>query len=837
MHNGPQSFVLAGSETAIAEAAQAFPALKTKRLSSTHAYHSSATESVLPGLARIVAGLQIRPPRIVVETCTSEPSKGSLTADDIVSHTREPVFFFAAVKRVTARLPSVVWVEAGSESPVIPMIRRIASVPGRREDVFVTTSLSTSNTTSDAALAQAARQLWEAGCGAVYWPFAPLSHGRYQYLSLPTYQFETPRHWLPQKPRLAEMPLAPLSLTMQETSLVQLAGKHNGDSYVFSVHTAHPLFQHAVRGHSVTGQSLCPASMYLELVFQCVAALAGDRNYCKSHVLQFKHVAMSAPLGTSLEPSLRLSLRLCSSSSWKFSVYSHATNGGKSGGTEHATGHVDIIVTTASPPAEDRLQLLAKVARSSRVARIASAPSATKIAGPMVYQLFSQVVNYDDCYRGVVSLSVSGSEVAGSVSMPPVKLYFYDEALCDPFSVDSFLQVAGIHINCLSSRKSDEIFICHQLEEAIFSTAFPSEQVGEQRAWDVYSSFEGASAPGGRIKSDIFVYRADTHDLVLAVLGATFQSVSSVSFSRLLQRVNGASGAMAPEKTSIHHHMPPARETEIMPMPPDGFPVPKSGREAYSPPSYHNIPHPPPPPAPPTSVTPQLSGMVCDMFSTIMEIPAHEIAAMPSLHELGIDSLLVTEVLNEIQRRFGTTVSVAEFQGCQDIPSLCRCIKEKTGNGPSTDPRMGSKSPVVEPRPPTPSSIKETVAYGKFQSLADETQWARSLQKAGFGRVDWTDTDSEESKVVRLVAAASPQRAPPGGLPLSPASTPGKEPITRESVVFKRLDDIDLVADIYYPGAVADADSRRRPVGEWRERAQFRKHGHSDAGTNGSCQL
>ena len=55
------------------------------------------------------------------------------------------------------------------------------------------------------------------------------------------------------------------------------------------------------------------------------------------------------------------------------------------------------------------------------------------------------------------------------------RIYCYDETLCDPFSMDNFLQVAGIHINCLSSRKSDEVFICHQLEEVVFSTAFPPE--------------------------------------------------------------------------------------------------------------------------------------------------------------------------------------------------------------------------------------------------------------------------------------------------------------------------------------------------------------------------
>lgn len=719
-YNGPQSFVLAGSKAAIAKTEQAFPALRMKRLGSTHAYHSGATESVLPGYAKVVAGVQVRPPRIPVETCTSEPLKDCLTPDDIVSHTREPVFFFAAVKRIATRLPSAVWVEAGSGSPVIPMIRRILSAPGR-QDVFVTAGLS--NAMADTTMAQAAQQLWEAGFGAVYWPFDPLSLSRYQHLGLPTYQFETPHHWISQKPRPADMPLTPLDVQL---SLVRLIGKHDGGLFIFSVHAAHPIFQHAVRGHSVTGQSLCPASMYLELVFQCVAALVGDATRCKRNVLQFKDVALSAPLGTSLESSVCLSLQACGGScSWKFSVFSHATHQDKFGETEHANGHVGFTTTTC-PPTEDRLQLLAKVARPSRMARITSMPSATRVAGPMVYRLFSQVVDYADCYRGVVDLSASDNEAAGSVCMPPAKLYSYDDALCDPFSVDNFLQVAGIHINCISSRQGNEVFICHQLEEVIFSRAFPSEQVSDQRVWNVYSSFEWAYASEGRIKSDIFVYHPGTHDMVVAILGATFQSVSSASLTRLLQRINRSPVVMALEKTPIHQ-MPPGREAETIHMRPEQGPVPKTGTESSSPLGYHTV-------SPPTSVASQveqLSELVYDMFSTIMEVSTHEIAAMSTLEEIGIDSLLVTEVLNEIRCRFGTMLSVTEFQSCRDISALCQCIQAKRGicsPGDPASPReetnsdMESDFPVYTPRPPTLSTINETVDHDRGQSLATQAE-------------------------------------------------------------------------------------------------------------------
>lgn len=94
-------------------------------------------------------------------------------------------------------------------------------------------------------------------------------------------------------------------------------------------------------------------------------------------------------------------------------------------------------------------------------------------------------------------------------------------------------------------------------------------------------------------------------------------------------------------------------------MRPEELLVPNSGMGPPGPPGYHTIP----PPSAVSSQAGQLAGRVCDMFSSIMETPAHEITAMPTLQKIGVDSL-VTEVLNEIQHRFGTMVSVTEFQSC-----------------------------------------------------------------------------------------------------------------------------------------------------------------------------
>lgn len=72
--------------------------------------------------------------------------------------------------------------------------------------------------------------------------------------------------------------------------------------------------------------------------------------------------------------------------------------------------------------------------------------------------------------------------------------------------------------------------------------------------------------------------------------------------------------------------------------------------------------------------------VVRELFSEILEIPVKEIEPCSTMDDLGIDSLLVTEVLAEIDKRFHVRIGQAVFQDCADVLSLGRCIESTTAN-------------------------------------------------------------------------------------------------------------------------------------------------------------
>lgn len=697
-YNGPRSFVLAGDAASIVKAAEACETFKATELQNTHAYHSYLAEGILDDLKKLTETLEVKPPRIRVETCSAHSAWPQVSAELLVQHTRQPVYFGDAVARIAERLPSAVWVEAGSATPIISMIRRAIVPKSTRSDVFVAAQLGASD--AKANLAKTACDLWKAGSAAQYWLFHKSSGYRYQRLNLPPYQFERTSHWITLEQRFVNTQEA-----QQAAEFVKLVkdGRSSGE-YELLVDTSCELFQLAARGHAVTGQGLCPASMYMEMVARAASLVSKQGSDAKQWLPHIENLTMASPLGIGKDIVVVVRLSRVDSQSCDFTISSQTSVSSPADGaaTTHATGRftsqrVDDVAV------KRRFDLLGRLG-ASRPLTVAAG-----VSGTMVYKLFSDVVEYADYYRGVQSISASDNEAVGKVRLPVACHASLNAGICDPIVLDNFLQVSGIHTNCLSHRDEDTVLMCTSVDEVIFSSTFLTDR-SEGREWLVYTRFETGSSANSRT-NDIFVRDAKSGDLVLAVLGANFRGVAFKSLSRSLSRLNKSVGTKPIPSTSPLVEADGAQDsgysTDLLSdtedakhQPPSQLVTSKLEKLAAARTSTEDSTH---------SLL-----KVREMLSEIIEIPVEEITPTSLLEDLGIDSLLVTEVLSEIKSRFGMRVELDKFSECENVAAVADLV-----GGLKTGPEGIAKQSVVVPIALTKTAaIQPAIASDEAINLA-----------------------------------------------------------------------------------------------------------------------
>lgn len=210
--NGPQSVVIAGDQSAVAEVVGQLQAqgIKTRLLAVSHAFHSPLMEPMLADFAQVARQVTYRKPRLrLVSNLT-----GQLASDDIVTpdywvrHVRQPVQFAAGMATLQA-MGCQAYLEIGPQPVLLGMGRQCL-------DVAATTELPAQIQNPKAkspnllwlpslrqgqdewqTLLTSLGQLYVQG-GAVDWQSFE-GTGR-RKIALPTYPFQRQRYWLRKRP-------------------------------------------------------------------------------------------------------------------------------------------------------------------------------------------------------------------------------------------------------------------------------------------------------------------------------------------------------------------------------------------------------------------------------------------------------------------------------------------------------------------------------------------------------------------------------------------------------------------------------------------------------------
>ncbi|KAI3390921.1 hypothetical protein diail_8348, partial [Diaporthe ilicicola] len=684
-HNGPRSFSLAGSTSAV-DAVQAmissnlkFSAIKNKRLGVTNAFHSILVDKLVDDLGDVGKELIFNKPVIHVERATKTTLDASqMDWTFVPQHMREPVFFHQAVQRLADRHPHAIFLEAGCNSTITVMAARAVShtqnsASGAHH--FQAVNIATEN--GFEALTDATVALWEQGLRVNFWAHHALQTSTYAQLLLPPYQFDkSSRHWLPMKSPLEEVNRAAKELlaagyadTRQHSQQDQISARERLGLWHFvgfqdrkkkkprfCISTGSEKYNSFVLGHVIAQTApICPGTLECDIIIEALFSLSPGSKEAGVQP-EVRDMVNHSPICVDPTRVVYLDMLALDEDNKQWSVHIFSVRlGDEDGDAEiHATARVHLRQPNDAAALREFAQLerMVSYSRCQELLGLGlDADGVEILQGRNVYRSFSSIVDYGDVYRGVRYLVGHGQECAGQVQLP--RHHRVDTWLDVPLS-DSFSQVGGLWVNLMTDLPPGDMYIATGCEVSMRSVRAPSR--ANTDVWHVYARH---SRQGDKTyMTDVFVFNAGTGLLVEVMLGVQYGRVAKASMSKMLSRLTTDKSVLrtvtpsAPDEATpnINKH-PRTKDVKIVkddqPEKPKAK-VPSSKRD--------------------------MTEEVRNIVAIVSGIEAHEMDLDSEMADFGIDSLMGMELAREVELAFKCKLDQTEQMEATTLRKFVACV-------------------------------------------------------------------------------------------------------------------------------------------------------------------
>lgn len=671
--NAPRIFTLAGPTDSInvvfdtARGPKYASLVRAKKLEVTNAFHSALVDPLATHLQKLGQNLKFQAPKIHVERATEEAELISpgVQPDILLNHMRNPVYFHHAVKRLAQRYPSSVWVEAGSNSSITSMARQALGDLGQHsQHTFQAVNITSGAGAGFNSLVDATTSLWNEGLNVVFWGHCSTLPGRYKPLLLPPYQFAKTRNWMEiTRPNIEANgkpdPLPSAGPDVDDANPLWKLISYEEDGFRsarFELNSSSQVFRDYLLGHVVAQKApLATSVLQLQIVLEALISLqSGFRDGTFLPALRGLNSHAPMLLDSRRRSWVDVEARDAGGLTWEFKVNSSASD--TSG---PATNHTSGRIVFEKADDADRLAELSRYQRVINRTRCLSMLDASDndsvMKGPGIYRAFNDVVQYSSAYRGLQKIVGKGAESAGRVVMSPPEGGCIDTGL-----FDSFCQVAGIYLNCMTDMPEQYMFISTNIERWMRAPTLHSRERWPA-SFDVHVCHEYQS--DSEVLSDVFVFDSQSGDLFEVILGIRYSRIFKERMRQVLHQAmpapEGSSRLTAHERDPVSHmpHQPVVEERD------------------KEPPSQ-------------TGVWTQLQGMLCDLCG----LEPDEVRQDSQLGDIGVDSLLGMELAREIESLFRCTLNQDTLNDAVDVADLVRCIEETLGVKPTTQKGSSEKA-------------------------------------------------------------------------------------------------------------------------------------------------
>lgn len=763
--NGPRSFTLAGSTASIDAVAAEIAkkpsgSMRSTRLNVTNAFHSSLVEPLVQELEKLGGEISFNEPVIPIERATeTRSSLGTQTAAQFApSHMRQPVFFNQALHRLAEQHPSAVWLEAGSSSTITVMAgRALADSVSPDMHHFQAVNITSEHKGLN-GLADVTASLWEQGVRVRFWAHHATQAYDYIPLVLPPYQFEKSRHWLelksPQK-AVQEALQTAIAAGANTTSVgpvtqevdVRLLGlwtfvgysedsktkkKKRGASGAtlcprFRINTQSDKYRSYISGHLIAQTApICPATLEVDMAIEALfnlhpeLVLSGLQPVVLDMV-NHSPICVDPSRSVWLEFEAQLESTEEAPRLWTWKIISTSDPNG----AENNQVHVEAKLHFRSP---DEASYVAEFARLERLVSHdactailhldGSTDEVEILQGRNIYRTFAEIVDYGELYRGVKRVVGRGHECAGRVCMKATRETWLDVPLSDSFS-----QVAGLWVNCMTDRAPGDMFIATGCEISMRSPHLARQLLQNKEepedgtdVWHVFARHH-PQTDKKLYTTDVFVFDARNGKLAEVMLGIQYARVAKTSMSKILARLTtdksvllaGSVKQPSTSSSSTDVTQNAAATPSTVPVVDEKAPK-KKGKDKKKATKEKKVNK-------SSGGRPDITDDVRKLVAHVSGIEEHEITLDAEMADFGIDSLMGMEVAREVEIVFKCKLDQVELMEATSLRKFVVCISNAlypAGGEERDDDELSDKDEEADDSDDLDDS--------------DQSQWSESAQ-------------------------------------------------------------------------------------------------------------
>ncbi|KAK5173464.1 uncharacterized protein LTR77_002145 [Saxophila tyrrhenica] len=528
-----------------------------------------------------------------------------------------------------------------------------------------------------------------------------------QLVDLPNYAFDLTNYWVPYQPQPLSRTVAPelqgtafISSSVQK--LVSFDRQPGKSLATFASDIMEPGLREAIHGHSVNGVTICPASVFMDMAMTAAkvtfekCGMTANHHALRLMNLRITQALVACDEGSSNDIVIKATLH-----ETERKVTIEVLSETRPAATVHST----CAVALPGEPGPNQEWALMRRLLESRLSALQQSPSSHRMATPLFYRLFNDVVRYSRPYQSLCNAQIAESfdDATATILLGRSGPEKPGSFKYSPFILDALVHLAGFLLNSNLNKTDDDMYLANHIGDFQIFDQLPTESTERT----VYASVREPHGSNDVFICDVFVFDPVSGEVSATCTDIRFQKMPRDVFSLLM------GDEVVPEVAS--HPMVPQAVAQ------------KTAATASLPQSHQ----------PPSAPSESHSELLLRLLADELGLPPASLTPDCEFASVGLHSLASLKIIAQFKRQSGRDIPMAFLAEHSTADRVRKALGEDTDSEGEESihsrTKLSTPSEAVSPQTPltpiseTPPKAAQMQLQKPAHSLKTPTPEANAL--------------------------------------------------------------------------------------------------------------